>query len=306
MPSSVKKKSQMVNSMTGLGSAVGQVDGHRWTIEIRSVNARGLDVRLRIPDGIPGLEKTIRARVSGGISRGSVNVSIRVGRDDAVAGLGIDPARIEAAIDAIVKVEEIAAARGQLLESLSAADILSMRGVADAGREGEAEATLLEPIMLGFESALVEFLSMRADEGSAVERLLRGQVDQVAVLTDAATQVAGDRTERTRDALGSALAKISDMGDALDPGRIEAELAMIAVKADVTEELDRLRAHVTAARALLDAGGPIGRKLDFLTQEFNREANTLCSKAGSSDLTRVGLDLKAVIDQMREQVQNVE
>ncbi len=244
-----KKKDQVINSMTGLGAAVGQADGHRWTIEIRSVNARGLDVRLRLPDGIPGLEKTVRARVAGVIARGSVNVSIRVGRDDAVAGLGIDPARIEAAIDAIAKVEEIAAARGQLLEPLSAADILSMRGVADTGREGEAEATLLEPIILGFESALGEFLSMRADEGSAVERLLRGQVDRVAVLADAATQSAGDRTERTRDAIRSALAQISDLGDALDPGRVEAELAMIAVKADVTEELDRLRTCDSGAGA---------------------------------------------------------
>ncbi|HDR29098.1 endoribonuclease YicC domain-containing protein, partial [Rhodovulum sp.] len=151
-----------------------------------------------------------------------------------------------------------------------------------------------------------DFTAMRAAEGAALEALLRDQLAQIADLVKDAARAAEARREHMAESLRANLARVLDNSEGADPDRVAQELAMIAVKSDVREELDRLSAHVEAARALLDADGPIGRKLDFLMQEFNREANTLCSKSQSTPLTRIGLDLKHVIDQMREQVQNVE
>jgi uncharacterized protein (TIGR00255 family) len=306
MSKSGKKKERVVNSMTGFGSVTGSADGVRWTVEVRSVNARGLDVRLRIPEGRQGLEKDIRGQISRHLVRGSVNVSIRMARDEQMADLGVDPDRVRAALDAVALVETIAHDRGQALETMTAGDVLAIRGVMEPGRDGETDEAITAPILESFSNALDGLIAMRCDEGRAISGVIGCLIDQVETLTSQAEIAAGERSKRTRAAIKSALDAITDTRDGLDEGRLEAELAMIAVKSDVTEELDRLRAHITAARSLLGAGGAIGRKLDFLTQEFNREANTLCSKAGAADLTRIGLDLKAVIDQMREQVQNVE
>jgi len=291
--------------MTGLGAASGQGSGFRWTVEMRSVNARGLDIRLRAPEGVEGLEKGIRDMIAAAATRGNVSVTVKLTRDEAAEPLRLDPARMERVLIALAEVESAAAARGIVLAPSRGTDVLSMRGVMDPSADTEDSAGLLQPLLATAQESLAAFAAMRRAEGAALAQILGSQVDEVERLTALAVGAAGARTDRVRAALEGAMAAILEKA-AADATRLEAELAMIAVKSDVTEEIDRLRAHVDAARTLLGDGGAIGRKLDFLTQEFNREANTLCSKAQSTELTRIGLDLKAVIDQMREQVQNVE
>jgi uncharacterized protein (TIGR00255 family) len=183
---------------------------------------------------------------------------------------------------------------------------VAMRGVLDTASADHDTTALRDAILADFEAPLADFLAMRAAEGAALATILCDQLDQIAALTEQAARAAEARRADMAGVLRAQLARVMDNADGADPSRIAQELALIAVKSDVTEEIDRLRAHVAAARALLAETAPIGRKLDFLSQEFNREANTLCSKAQNTALTAIGLDLKSVIDQMREQVQNVE
>lgn len=196
--------------------------------------------------------------------------------------------------------------RGLSLAPARPGDLLAVRGVLESGGEDVDTTALKAALMSDFEAILADFSAMRAREGAATYALLSGHLDEIERLTSAAATAAEARRPEMAEALNASLARVMESSDGADPTRVAQELAMIAVKADVSEEIGRLGAHISAARALLDSAAPVGRKLDFLTQEFNREANTLCSKAQSSSLTTIGLDLKAVIDQLREQVQNVE
>ncbi len=296
----------MVNSMTGFGSSQGQDQNYRWTIEVRSVNARGLDIRLRLPEGIDGLEKTIRGKISKVAKRGNISVSLRLLRENTDQSFEPDPQKLSAALRAIKTVQDAADYAGLGLTDVRATDILALRGVQDSARDQSPEKSTLDALTSDFDKALESFVAMRAEEGIAIRSVMSDQVTEISRLTEASVKAAGKRSDRMRKSIEAALLAITSSTDAVDSARIEAELAMIAVKSDVTEEIDRLRTHVVAARGLLEGDGAVGRKLDFLTQEFNREANTLCSKAQSAELTAIGLDLKAVIDQMREQVQNLE
>lgn len=296
-----------MRSMTAFASGRGTFGEFDWSWDLRSVNARGLDLRLRAPDWIAGLEIGLRKRLGAVLERGSVTVSLRLGREGGAAGLAVDEAQLDAVLTALVAVEERALARGMTLAPSRAADVLAQRGVLDTPRDDVADsAPLAAAVLKDFESVLAGFLEMRAREGAALHAVLTGQVDRIAALTDAAAAAVDARKEAAADAFRAALARVADGAVSVDADRVAQEIAVLAVKSDVTEELDRLRAHVAAARELLAAEGAVGRKLDFLTQEFNREANTLCAKSQNTDLTRIGLDLKAVIDQLREQVQNVE
>jgi uncharacterized protein (TIGR00255 family) len=197
-------------------------------------------------------------------------------------------------------------ARGLSLTASSAADLITVRGVMDAPHQQSDPAEVRAALVTDFGPVLDSFIASRQSEGAALVDVLKAQVDQIAELVSQADTVAEARKDEQAARLRSAMARILDGQDSVDEQRVAQELALIAVKADVTEEIDRLRTHVDAARELLAAAGAVGRKLDFLMQEFNREANTLCSKAQSAPLTAVGLELKTVIEQMREQVQNVE
>lgn len=297
----------MIYSMTGFAAAKGGFKAFSWAWELRSVNAKGIDLRLRVPDWVDGLETALRAKLGSALSRGSVSLSLRLSREEGTGGLQVNTAALSSVLDALAEVETRADAAGVALAPTNAADILSLRGVLETATDDAVDTVPLRAAILAdFEQVLSAFLSMRADEGRALDAILRGQLDQIATLTTKAATVAEARRDAAADAFRTALARVLESGVETDPQRVAQELAMLAVKSDVTEELDRLEAHITAARSLLAADGPIGRKLDFLMQEFNREANTLCSKSQSSALTAVGLELKAVIDQMREQVQNVE
>ncbi|KRS18291.1 YicC/YloC family endoribonuclease [Roseovarius indicus] len=292
--------------MTAFAAAKGAQDGFSWTWEMRSVNGKGLDLRLRVPDWVDGLEAGLRARAGKALGRGNVSLNLRLVRDDGAGALAVNAAQLEDVLTAMAEVENRAMARGVTLAPATAADLLGLRGVLDTGAGEDDTTALCKTLLADFETVLAAFLDMRATEGRALAAVLTAQLDDIERLTDAAAQAAEARKPEMEQAFKAALARVMETADTADEARIAQEMALIAVKADVTEELDRLRAHVAAARDLLAAGSPVGRKLDFLSQEFNREANTLCSKAQNKALTATGLELKTVIDQMREQVQNVE
>lgn len=296
----------MIRSMTGFASGSGAHAQYSWSVEIRSVNGKGLDIRLRAPDWVDGLEAGLRKRLGAVATRGNVTVSLRLSREDAGGTLAINAGQLEAVLSALHQIEERAMEAGLSLAPCRATDLAGMRGVLEQASAPEADAGLGAAILTQFEETVAGFDAMRQAEGTALETVLRRQLDEIERLTAEASDVARGRAAQLNDTLRRNLAKVMDNVEGADPDRVAQELALIAVKADVTEETDRLGAHVAAARALIDEGGAVGRRLDFLMQEFNRETNTLCSKAQNTDLTRVGLALKAVIDQMREQVQNVE
>ncbi|MCX8954090.1 YicC family protein [Ruegeria sp. NA] len=296
----------MIRSMTGFASGKGEYGPHSWTWELRSVNGKGLDMRLRVPDWLTGLELTLRAALSKSLSRGNVTLSMRLTREDSASELALNEVAMAAALSALEQTHKMAAARGIALEPARASDLLALKGMLDATADADDPAPLVARLTEDFNDLLAAFVEMRRAEGEALAAVLNTQLDQVAALTAQAADLAVHRKDKMAATLRDNLAHVLDNAQGADPDRVAQELALIAVKADITEEIDRLSAHVVAARELLGQEGAVGRKLDFLMQEFNRETNTLCSKAQSTELTAVGLELKAVIDQMREQVQNVE
>jgi len=293
--------------MTGFSSSQGSLGRHSWSWEIRSVNAKGLDLRLRVPDWLDGLETLLRAQLAKALARGNVSLSLRLSRSDDGAGqLDLNSAVLGSMMQVVGAIEAAAVEANVTLAPTSAADLMALRGVLEQTSGHDDPAPLVKELNKEFESLVAEFVQMREAEGAALAAILTNQLAQISLLTEEAETCAEARKPLVAAALQANLAKVLDNTEGSDPGRVAQELALLAVKSDVTEEIDRLESHVTAARDLLAKGGAVGRKLDFLMQEFNREANTLCSKAQNSDLTATGLELKAVIDQMREQVQNIE
>jgi uncharacterized protein (TIGR00255 family) len=295
-------------SMTGFAARRGAGLGYGWTWDLRSVNGKGLDLRLRLPDWIEGLELAVRAELQKALTRGNVSLTLKVSQDggDDAAAFRLNPHQLSAALAALAEVEEAAMSAGLTLRQPTAADVLTLRGVLDQTQQEQDTAPLRAAILADLPGLLADFAAMRAREGAALSTVLTAQLDRIAALTAEAQREAATRSATQAETLREGVARIIAVTDAVDDSRLAQELALLAVKTDVTEELDRLAAHVDAARAHVADPGPSGRKLDFLMQEFMREANTLCSKAQSLALTRIGLDLKTVIDQMREQVQNVE
>jgi uncharacterized protein (TIGR00255 family) len=294
-------------SMTGFGDLQGSSGGLGWTWEARSVNGRGLDVRIRLPEGYESLDSPLRAAIRSGVARGSVTIGLRVVRDAGGSMLKLNSDVLDAAIASALQAGEAASRAGLDLAPMNAADLLAVRGVLEANAETDASTEEALAAMVAQIGPLVAALNAaRAAEGAALAKVLGAQIDRIAGLAAAARVSAEARAAGAGDLLRSRMEALLSGVAELDTDRLAQELALLAVKSDVTEELDRLDGHVEAARDLLGADGPVGRKLDFLMQEFNREANTLCSKAQSTELTGIGLDLKVVIDQMREQVQNVE
>ena len=240
------------------------------------------------------------------VARGNITLSLRIVRDEDGGTLALNEATMGAVLDALSKLESEALSRGLTLAPARSSELLALRGMLDASAAQDDSAPLVAQIKDEFGALLDALVQMRRDEGQQLQQVLEDQINRIETLRAQAATLAEARKEATAMTLRTNLERVMDNSAGADPDRVAQELALIAVKADVTEEIDRLAAHVAAARELLVTGGSVGRKLDFLMQEFNREANTLCSKSQSSDLTAVGLELKAVIDQMREQVQNVE
>jgi uncharacterized protein (TIGR00255 family) len=296
----------MIQSMTAFASRTGAMNSASWAWEMRGVNARGLDLRFRIADGLDGLEQAVRAALTARFSRGNISLTLRLQRDDSAGALILDADQLDRVLAALDQIQERAFEKGVTLAQATSADVLQQKGVVVQGRTDDDTEALVAALISDLEPLLDDFAAMRRSEGGALRSVLLEHLDQIAALTDDAASAAETRLEETRANMTAALRRVVDEVVEADPARIAQELAIIAVKQDVTEEINRLKVHIGAAKALLDDPKPAGRKLDFLAQEFNREANTLCSKSQASPLTAIGLDLKAVIDQMREQIQNVE
>ncbi len=296
----------MLASMTAFTAHSNAGENHAWSWDLRGVNAKGLDIRLRLPDWIEGFEQSVKAQIAQHVARGNVTLGLRITRDEGASALSINEDTLNAVLGSLRQIESHAQKQGVPVAPVTALDLMSARGVMDASQVAQDTAALKAALLADLERLLEDFVKMRTAEGRALEAVLKGQIDMIEGLTKAAAEAAEARRPQVADALKANLARVMENVDGVDADRVAQELAMLAVKADITEEIDRLEAHVSAARALIAQGSPIGRKLDFLMQEFNREANTLCSKSQDTALTAIGLDLKATIDQMREQVQNVE
>ena len=295
--------------MTGFARLDGESASGRWTWEIRSVNARGLEQRYRLPPGFDRLEPPLRAIAGKRLARGAVTANLTLVSDQSGA-FAINDAALEAALTSIRHIAgkiDCAPPRPEA--------ILALKGVIDAERphsggamdgDGEsADADADAVLIAGFEAALARLQAARAEEGSRLGVVLAGQLAAIEALSADARARGPESVALLRARIESQVADLLGARD-IDPDRLAQEVALLAVKADIREEIDRLDAHVTAARALLEGAEPAGRKLDFLAQELNREANTLCAKAPDTAMKEIGLNLKSVIDQLREQIQNIE
>jgi uncharacterized protein (TIGR00255 family) len=293
-----------VSSMTGFARAEGSVNGFGWSWEVRSVNSRSLDIRLRLPSGFEAVEAGARTAISGLFARGSVNGTLSLDRSGRPPTLSIN----QNALDQIIEIANELSGRVDA-EKPRIDGLLSIRGVVEANdREDTAQerAELEDAIRRSFEEAVQSLRRARNEEGARLDGVVSNHIDEIESLSQQAASLAAMLPAALEKRLHEQIATICREDPKLSEERIAQEVALLLVKADVREELDRLSAHVSAARDLLKADEPVGRRLDFLCQEFNREANTLCSKSSDIELTRIGLDLKACIDRLREQIQNIE
>ena len=293
-----------LQSMTGFARVDGTGGQARWHWELRSVNGRGLDVRLRLPPGLEHLEPQVRQAIGARATRGSFNATLTLDRQQADVEVQLNERVLQQVLKA---ADQLAGITGAGRPSADA--LLGIRGVLevveaveskdDAERRGSA-------ILRSLESALAALVVARREEGARLGGILGRQLDQIADLTGRIAALPVRRPEAIAERLRENVQRLLDSAQGLDAARIHQEAVLIATRNDVEEELKRLGAHIAAARDLLETSEPVGRKLDFLAQEFNREANTLCSKSSDVEMTQLGLELKVVIDQMREQVQNIE
>jgi uncharacterized protein (TIGR00255 family) len=295
-----------LSSMTGFTRVAGQHDDVSWVWEIRSVNGKGLDVRVRLPNGYEALEAVVRDIAGKVLNRGSVSISLAVSRTTAASAYRVNRDLLEnlLALSAEVRDDKRLSNEPVRLDTL-----LTVRGVVEVAEEEDdpREAEERQKAMAtSLHEGLEALTGVRRAEGSRLETILRERLEELDRLCSDAEGAAAMRTEAIRERLAQQVKDLVGMSPALPEERLAQEAAVLAVKADVREELDRLKSHIEGARALLEEAVAIGRKLDFLCQEFNREANTLCSKSGDIELTRIGLAMKATIDQFREQALNVE
>jgi len=293
-----------IASMTGFARASGVHGDLRWAWELKSVNSKGLDLRFRLPPGRDVLEPLIRAAISKMLSRGNITVNLTIQREGAAPQVRINEDVLAAVIATSRDLAKRIEAQPPTLDG-----ILAIKGVMEVIEleESEAERESANAALLkGFETALKELAAMRGKEGSVIGAVLSDRIGEIEKLTKSAEASPSRSVDAIRARLAEQVKELIAASSTLDPERLHQEAALLAAKADVREELDRLNAHVGAARALLKNGGSVGRKLDFLAQEFNREANTLCSKSNDVSLTSIGLELKTAVDQFREQVQNIE
>ena len=292
-------------SMTGFADARGAHNGLRWRWEAKSVNGRGLDVRFRIPAGFDGLEAGARTLAAERFKRGSLQVALTTASEESGRGFRVDPVALADAVGIARRIQEetgLAAARVDGILALKGIIIQEENIALDDEARLARDAALLESLADAFD----RLAAARAAEGAKLEGLLLNRIEEIERLTAEGRELALRQPGVIRDRITAQVKELLAPGNNLSEDRLAQEIAMIAARADLREELDRLWAHTQEARGLVASSEAAGRKLDFLAQEFNREANTLCSKASDIQLTHIGLALKAVIDQFREQVQNVE
>jgi uncharacterized protein (TIGR00255 family) len=293
-----------LSSMTGFARSQGLSAPYTWAWEVKSVNAKSLDLRLRLPPGWDAIEVPVRARAADKLARGALQAALSIAREGVPPIVRVNEGVLEAVLKAMQSLAARVAAEPARLDG-----ILGVKGVIEVvdAQEREDERREAEAAVLaGFESALAGLAQMRRHEGEALGRVLGERLSEVAALVARADAAPGRRPEAIRQRLSEQVAALLENSTRLDADRLYQEAILLAAKADVREELDRLKAHVEQARTLIAGGGAIGRRLDFLAQELNREANTLCAKSNDVELTNIGLELKTVVEQFREQVQNLE
>lgn len=290
--------------MTGFARGHGVTGTYAWAWELKSVNSKGLDVKLRLPSGWDAIEAPVRTRAAEMLSRGAVFANLSVTREGMAPVAKINEPVLSAILATLKGLDGKVKAAPPTLDG-----ILSLKGVIEIteAEESEDERRAAEAAAVtGFSEALKGLSQMRGHEGDALGKILSARLAEIAALTARAEAAPGRKPEAIKARLAEQIATLLEGGARLDPDRLHQEAILMAAKADIREELDRLVAHVAQARKLIADGGPIGRKLDFLAQEFNRESNTLCAKANDVELTNIGLELKSVVEQFREQVQNLE
>jgi uncharacterized protein (TIGR00255 family) len=292
-----------IRSMTGFARIEGARGPARWHWEIRSVNGRGLDLRLRLPPGLDSLEPRLREVAQKRLARGNVSANLTLVREAATGAIRLNEAVLMQVVAAADRARELTGSAPASLESL-----LAVRGVLEVAETTDLadDHDLAKQLVAAFERALLALVEARATEGRRLAAVLADQLVQIETLTATAASSPARSPDAIRERLAEQVSRLLEASSALDLARLHQEAALIATKADIEEEVQRLGSHVAAARELLEGSEPVGRKLEFLAQEFNREANTLCSKANAPEITRAGLALKAIIDQLREQVQNIE
>jgi uncharacterized protein (TIGR00255 family) len=293
-----------VSSMTGFARAAGMSGPWRWAFELKSVNAKGLDVRLRMPAPFDRVEMEARARLAKTLARGTCFGTLTAQREGAAIEARID----RAALESIAAAAREAAAKAGLAPP-TMDGLLGLRGVVETIEAGDDEVSIdaaCAAALASVEEAVAALAIARRIEGKALAALLIERLNAIGALADAADANPARRPEAVRERLAQSVRTLMTSSRGLDENRLHQEAILLAAKADIREELDRLVAHVAQGKKLISGGGPIGRKLDFLAQELNRESNTLCSKANDLELTNIGLELKAVVEQFREQVQNLE
>jgi uncharacterized protein (TIGR00255 family) len=293
-----------LSSMTGFARSQGGAGGYGWAWEIRSVNAKGLDLRLRLPPGWDAIEQPVRARIGEVLARGTLHATLNVEREGAAPVVKVNEDVLQAVIATLNSLSGRIEAEPARLDG-----ILAIKGVIEVtnAAESEAERTAAQAAVIkSFEATLGELTKMRRHEGEVLGRVLGARLDEISALVARAEAAPGRKPEAIRARLTEQIAELLEASERFDPDRLHQEAILIASKADVREELDRLTAHVAQATKTIRDGGAVGRRLDFLAQELNRETNTLCAKANDMELTNIGLELKSLVEQFREQVQNLE
>ena len=276
-------------SMTGYARAGGALPGIGFGIELKSVNGRGLDLRMRLAPGFDALDSEIRRRIGKTITRGSLTVFLSVDREGEGGRVVINHQALEAVLEGLKWLETRVKADPPRLDG-----ILALKGVLEQHQtplSGDAEEALNSAILAAVDQAVAGLAASRLEEGARIAEILTARIDEIAALTKAAERHPGRSRDAILGRLRQQITELTEASPALTEERLVQEAMLLATKADIREELDRLGAHIAAARQLIAGGGPVGRKLDFLSQEFNREANTLCSKSNDVALTAIGLDL---------------
>ncbi len=293
-----------LRSMTGYARASGAAAGMSFDIELKSVNGRGLDIRMRLAPGLDGFEPDIRQRLGERLSRGSVSFNASLQRETGSGEIVINQMALDAVLAALAVLDkQIEAERPRLDGILALKGVLETR---DTVLSPDEEAAFHDAFFAVFDTAVNGLIKAREEEGARIASVLTDRFDEIEALARQAESHPSRSREAILARLQQQVADLMGTGNGLSEDRLYQEAMLLATKADVREELDRLVAHIAAGRQLVAEGGPVGRRLDFLSQEFNREANTLCSKSNAVELTAIGLELKAAIDQLREQVQNIE
>ena len=293
-----------IESMTGFARQEGAFEAFSWRWELRSVNNRGLDVRVRLPSGKESFEVRVRDLVGKRFTRGSFNISLNLTDTPGIANYRLNEALLDRVLAIAVEVQARTNGAPPQVDGL-----LRLRGILEpeeAAGGDESRAAFENALIESLGEALAAVSEVRAGEGARLKDILVDFLDEIQRQAGRARALAAAQPEAIRARITAQLAELLDAAQSPPEDRIAQEIALIVGKADVREEIDRIDAHIAQAKELLAGGGAVGRRLDFLSQEFNREANTLCSKAQDVELTRTGLDLKAVIEQFREQVQNIE